>query len=717
MQPMSNVQEVRSADAAAAILEMASRRGLHTSRLEVETALKQVHATSGPARVSAAWSILFAGHSTSAVPFDLMHLGQLPAWVFHQSSVGILCDLPSDERPAEITWLGNPPDAFNGTGLSVLVPLSPALLTAEVGASRKQSGVATAAIKAALFDHRALFMRVGLSSLIMNLLTIVTSLFSMQVYDRVVPNFAEATMWVLASGVLLALIFEGIFKILRLRMIENSAVRLDEAISLYFFEKLLALKIDRRPSRVGSLVAQFRDYESIKGFFTSTTLFLVADLPFIFLFVAVIYMIGGPVAWVNLAFLIICVLIGFAAYRPIAKLQRAETDEMARRLGLVFEAVSGGETLKASAAEPRFSDMWQQSTRVVGDIGSRLRSVTAYSQFVVAFFQQMAYVAMIITGVYVIHSGELTMGGLIACSILAGRSLASIGQVTQLLLQWHHARYALDVLNGILSRPSDDDDSRQANSRTAPLVYEISNLNYGYEGARRAQLEIPAMRIEAGSRVAVIGHNGSGKSTLLKLLCGVATPNVGQVTLAGIDLQRARPSWIRQTVGYLPQDVRLFSGTLRENLTLGIAMPDEETIRAAMEKTGLVRTLARHPEGLDLRIHEGGSGLSGGQRQLVGITRLLLQDPRIWLLDEPSASLDKDAEDALIRVLAALPSDHTVIFTSHRPAWFALAQRVVLLENGAIKADVPAEQVRRQQVKAASEAVASSTPAIEGSAS
>ncbi len=691
------MSKVETTAATNAILEMASRRGLHASRLEVGTALGQVNADQGAAQITAVWEILFPGHTAHAVPMSLVHNGQLPAWVVSGGCVGLVLHLQDEEHEEQIVWIGRTPEEGAPRPQELLVPIPPALAPERVGATSDKVGPASAAIRAALRDHFPLFARAGVATVVMNSLAITTSLFAMQVYDRVIPNFAEATLWVLASGVALALGLELMFKLLRLKLLERSAVRLDEALSLYFFEKLMALKVDRRPSRVGSLVAQFRDYDSIKNFFTSSTLYVVADMPFILLFIGVIWLIGGPIAWVLVAFLVICLFVGIAVYKPIARLQREETDESARRLGLIFEAVAGGEIVKSSAAEPRFADVWQRSTRAVGRVGSDLRSVTGYSQFTIAFFQQTAYISIIIVGVYVIQAGNLTMGGLIACSILSSRALATISQVTQLMLQWHHARYALRILNEILSMPTDEDPTRQANTRVVPLQYKVENLVYAYEGSQTPQLQIPKLGIAAGGRVAVIGHNGSGKSTLLKLLAGLGTPSQGEITLAGLDLQRARPSWIRETIGYLPQDVRLFSGTLRENLTLGLAVPDEEALQEAMEKTGLAKTLARHPEGLDLMIREGGAGLSGGQRQLVGVTRLVLQDPRVWLLDEPSASLDKDAEDALIRTLSSLPSDHTVVFTSHRPAWLNLADRVVMLENGSVKVDAPADEVRRAQ--------------------
>lgn len=696
---MSTPEHLLDAGSAAeAILAMASRRGLHASRPETDTALGQVSAPSAVGRLVATWEILFPGHSANRVPVALAHPAQLPAFVVRDGAVGIATGLTGRNDEVLVEWIGRAPaDARSPTEL--IVPVAPTVAPQEVGLGAQQSKPATLAIKAALRDHLPLFARVGLATVVMNLVAIATSLFAMQVYDRVIPNFAMVTLWVLGSGVILALVIEVLFKLVRLSLLEKSAVRLDEALSLYFFEKLLALKQDRRPARVGSLVAQFRDYDSIKNFFTSTTLFVIADFPFMLLFVGIIWLIGGPIAWVLLAFLLVCMLIGLVSSRPIAKLQREETDQSARRLGLIFEAVSGSETVKACGAEPRFSDIWQQSTRATGRVGSDLRSTSGYAQFALAFFQQAAYVAMLVVGVYVIKAGDLTMGGLIACTILAGRALSTIGQITQLMLQWHHARYSLEVLNEILARPSDEDDTRQANTRSVPPGYEITGLSYAYEGSQHPQLEIPALKIDAGARIAIIGHNGSGKSTLLKLLAGIGTPSSGQIALAGLDLQRARPSWVRETIGYLPQDVRLFSGTLRENLTLGLAVPPEEAIHAAMLRTGLNRTLGRHPEGLDLMIKEGGSGLSGGQRQLVGLTRLVLQQPRVWLLDEPSASLDKDAEDALIALLRSLPREHTVAFTSHRAGWLSLAQRVLLLENGRIKVDTPADQVRQIQKK------------------
>lgn len=697
--------------AATALCQMAEKRGLHATRHEAEQTWRVVRGASAMEKLGAAWSWLFPGHVVEQVPAALAHNAQLPAWVEQGESIGLLTRLREDDQPAKIQWLGKTPAQVDEVQV-LWVPVSPGLMTHETMVPRKQRGPATQAILTAIRDHLPLLRRAGYLSLAMNLLGVAISLFAMQVYDRVIPNFAFSTLWVLASGVFVALIFELVLKLIRLKLIEASTLRLDEALALYFFEKLMALKLDRRPARVGTLVAQVKDYEQIKAFFTSTTLFVLADVPFVLLFMAIIGMIGGAVGWVLVFFVPVCVLIGVAVYKPMADVQREETDEAARRTGVLFEAVAGAEVIKSQAGEARFSDVWLRSVRETGVLGARLRNLTSYAQFASAFTQQIAYAAMIIVGVYVIKEGHLTMGGLIACSILSGRTFAGITNITQLLLQWHHTKHSLDVLDNLLARPSDDVPGREAHSRVAPADLELKDIKYAYPGVHNPQLVVPSLRIRAGERIAIMGRNGSGKSTLLKLLAGLATPNEGEARLAGISMQEARPGWLRETIGYLPQEVRLFAGTLSENLTLGLSMLDEAEIRQAMEASGLSLSLGRHPQGLNLPIREGGAGLSGGQRQMVGITRLVLQQPKVWLLDEPSASLDGESEDRLMKMIHALPRDRTVIFTSHKIPWLALADRVIMVEDGVIKFDAPASEVRVQKPAITSPAPQKPAPAI-----
>lgn len=667
---------------------LAQHRGHVLTQAECKQALLQAVELDPGACLAAAWAAVLPRERLTLVPASLVQDEQFPAWRFSLEGLPTLLQHKPDDDDNAGFWVAH----ALGVDADQEAPDEPA----------------SAAIRAALMSYKPLFVKAGVATVFMNLVSIVMSLFAMQVYDRVVPNFAYATLWVLAGGVGIAILFELVFKALRLSYIESMTERVDQALSQHFFDQVMALKLDKRPSRAGTLVAQIRDYESVKAFFTSTTLFVVADLPFVLVFIAVIAWIGGPVALVPLALLPICIGIGLWAQRPLAHLQQIQTDESAKRHGLLIEVVQGAEAIKAQGGEWRFSLIWQNLTRQLADNASRIRMLSSHAQFLSQAFQQVAYVLVLAVGVYTIESGNLTMGGLIACSILAGRTLGNITQLTSVLVQWHHASHALKVLNMLLRLPSDDTADREASTQAEALSYQVSTLNYRYEGSQQPQLQLAALTINAGERVAVIGRNGSGKSTLLKLLAGLATPQEGDVRLGGLDLQTVRLGWLRSRVGYLPQEVRLFGGTLRDNLTLGMALPSEERLQAALVATGLDRLVAHHPQGLDMQIKEGGAGLSGGQRQLIAFTHLVLQQPTIWLLDEPTASLDRETEERIVAIIKALPETTTLVFTTHKTGWLDLAKRALVIDEGQLRADTPTDKLRK--------GMAPATVAIEGGA-
>lgn len=654
----------------------AARRGHAVTESEIEQALLQAPGTTVEAVLAAAWAWLFPRERLASLPLAGAEAQHFPALAWQGETLVMLDARPDAASAAALIWLPYP------------------AIPAQAPLTEPQRKPATDAILAVLRAHKPIFVRAGVTTVVINLLAIITSLFAMQVYDRVVPNFSYPTLWALASGVILALGFDFVFKLLRQALLEKLTLRADEALSQYFFEQVIALKLDRRPARPGTLVSQVRDYESVKSFFTSTTLFALADLPFVLFFIAVMAMMGGVVALVPLLLLPICLAIGLLAQRPLAALQQQQTDESARRQGLLIEVLHGAESLKAQGGEWRFSVLWAQLTRELGHYGERIRTIGGRAQFLAGSFQQLAYVLVLVVGVYRIEAGALTMGGLIACSILAGRAMGNIGQITGILVQWHHAKHALDTLDKLLAMPTDDSESRQASTTVVAPQITLAGIRYAYDQAEGLQLALESLTINAGERVAVLGRNGSGKSTLLKLMAGLNTPNEGEVRIAGLDLQACRLGWLRETVGYLPQDVRLFGGTLRDNLTLGLGQPTEEKLQAALLLTGLDRFVKKQAQGLDCLIREGGSGLSGGQRQLIGLTRLVLQNPRIWLLDEPSASLDRESEEQLMTLIKALPADVTVVFTTHRMNWLPLSQRTLLIDDGQVRADVPTSNVR-----------------------
>lgn len=705
---LSSIPEINRELGIRALIDMSERRGLHASLHEAEQAWDSVTVAKDQCRLSSAWALLFQNHSAAFSPVRLLSNAQLPAWIIGSTGVGVLTKVAEGDDPAEVTWLEGSADTDQIEIENALVPVAPLPEKDESFLPQKKRGPATEAIIAGLVAHKPVLWRVAVASIFINVIAVLSSLFVMQVYDRVVPNFAYATLWFLASGVGLAYLIDLMFKFARLKMQEASGKQLDEGISLFIFERLMSLKLDRRPSRLGSLVSQVRDYESIKAFFSSSTIFAVVDLPFIFLFIGVIYLIGGPVAFVLVAFALICLLIGVVSYKPTARLQQMNNDAITRRQGMLYEAVAGAEIVKSQGGEGKFADAWLSATRETSDRAEALNGVTGTVQIVTSFFQQLAYISVIIVGVYVIEAGELTMGGLIACSILGGRALATIANISSVLLRWHHAKYSLAILNQLLSCDSDDNPSRQSNVKSVPLDLSMHDVAYAYAGSQLPELIVPGLEIPAGSRIAILGRNGSGKSTLLKLLAGVATPVQGDVRIAHLDYEECRPSWLREVIGYLPQDPRLFSGTLLDNLTLGMSVPPEEEIFAALEKTGLADAVNAHPKGLQLEISEGGMGMSGGQRQLVGLTRLLLQKPKIWLLDEPTASLDSRVEKKIAEVITELPEDTTVMYTTHSQAWLKYCKRVMLLDERQIKRDVSIEefqqitrQAQQQQQKAA----------------
>jgi len=681
---LDNDRQVSLHIASKSLMDMAKRRGLHASQYEAEQAWQQVSATNSKDRLILAWKSLYRGHAVAGSTVGLLSPSQLPAWVIVNNSMGIIQKLASGENPISIQWFGSVPDKLP-VNPEVLVPVAPMLdSSAESFLKEQPKGQASEAIRVGMKAHKGLLGRVALVSVFINLIAVVSSLFVMQVYDRVVPNFAYATLWFLAVGMLVMYIFDVLFKLVRHKLMDAVSKRLDEALSLFIFERLLGLKLDRRSSRQGSLVAQVRDYESVKQFFTSSTLFALVDLPFVILFVGVIYMIAGPVAYVPLAFVGFSAVIGILAYKPLARIQQENNDAVIRRQGMLFEVVSCGEVVKSQGGEAKFSDAWLNATRETCDRGEELNYISTLVQILTSFFQQASYVCMIIVGVYVIEAGGLTVGGLIACSILGGRALASISGISGLLVRWHHANYSLKILNQLLSAPSDNHPNRESNTYSMPLDLELKEVKYAYTGSHLPQFSAESLRILAGSKVAVLGRNGCGKSTLLKLLAGIATPNQGEVRIAGLNYENCRLSWLREVIGYLPQEPRLVSGTLLDNLTLGISMPSEEEIVAALEKTGLIEAVQAHPMGLQLPIAEGGAGMSGGQRQAVGLTRLVLQKPKIWLLDEPAASLDSVLEQKVIDIIIGLPSDTTVIFTTHKQSWVNLATRGFIIHNAEI---------------------------------
>ena len=546
----------------------------------------------------------------------------------------------------------------------------------------------------AVRQYRQVFMDAILATTVVSLVGLAGAMYSLQVYDRVVPSKGYDTLLVLTVGALLAVAMELLLKQVRAHMIERACKAIDQDLSAVFFGKALDIRMDARPRTVGTFAAQIRHFESVRNFLTSSTLFILADAPFALLFVGVIAMISGPVALVPLFLLPITLVIGWLLRKPIETLTALNMTESNRKNGLLIEAVDGIESIKAANAEWKLLERWAQLTATIAAGELRLKALTVLCSNVTQTIQQVIYIGMVMVGAYQITQGNLTMGGLIACTIISGRALLPLTQIPSLIVQWKQAEIALKSLDSIMAMPSDREDSqRLVVPQGCQGHLRLDKVAFGYAQAQ-ASLQVPTLTIGPGERVAVVGSIGSGKSTLIKVLSGLYKPQQGEVFLDGLDITQLAPEFVREHIGYLPQDVRLYQGSLRDNLTLGLPSPSDGQILRAAALTGLDRVIQAHPKGLELEISEGGRGLSGGQRQLVGLTRMLLQQPKIMLLDEPTASMDPQLEERVMRHLfTELPPQSSLVVVTHKPALLKHITRLLVMEQGRIVLDGPPDQV------------------------
>lgn len=563
-------------------------------------------------------------------------------------------------------------------------PLSAALTTGEgarVSAKRL--------VFAELFRSKRWILDVTAATLVVNVLAIATSLFAMQTYDRVVPTLAYATLATLVTGMLIVVLFDWILKMVRARILDRVACRVDRKVSQQVFDHILHLQLDKRPQSLGTLSAQVTGLDSVRQFFSSTTIFTLIDLPFVLLFIVFIYVIGGPVSMVYLTLLPIAFLLGFVTQQRLRSLLKISMTRNNERQGALVDCLRGTESIRSANAGWRFSTLWQEITADINDYSIQQKSITNLSMTTTASLASLAYVGAIVVGVYQIETGGLTMGGLIACSILGGRVIAPVSRAVQYLTQWQQVSQTLDMVDQVLNLKSErDPDQHLVFPDQTPECIELMDVRFSYGESPMIQLEVPSLQIKAGERVALLGPVGSGKSTLLKVMAGMYRPTEGRIKLGEADLWETDPNYLSSVVSYLPQQVSLFKGTLRSNLMLSGAVPDGEmlTIVGAL---GIDQIAANSPQHLDMEIAEGGSGLSEGQRQLVGLSRVFLAKPKIWLLDEPTSSLDVATEDQVIEAIDRVvgPNDILIVST-HRPMIAnRLANRVLVVRQGRIVED------------------------------
>ena len=539
-----------------------------------------------------------------------------------------------------------------------------------------------------------LYSEVIIASFLINVFALITPLFAMNVYDRVVPNQALETLWVLAIGVLLVSLFDFTMKGLRGYFLDVAGKQVDTVLSATILEKILGLKTAVRPPSVGGMANTLHEFESFRDFITSATMTTLIDLPFVLLFLVIIVWLGGWLVLVPLCAIPLIIGVSLGLQRPLEKYLAQSMRVGSQKQALLIEALGGMETIKAMGAESPMQRKWEQILGEAGRVGITAKLVSSLIMNLTALIQQVAYIGGIVFGVYLIAEHQLTVGGLIASSIFIGRVLAPFAQIAGLITRYFQTLNSLRGVDNIMNLAVE----RPANKNFVQRPFfqgnlEFRNVTFAYPGQDVPALNNVSFKIAQGDRVGIIGRIGSGKTTIEKLLLGLYDATEGSIWVDGFDLQQLDPADLRRNVGYVPQDATLFFGTVKDNIVLGAPYVDDAAVLRAAEISGVAEFVLRHPKGFDMPIGERGEGISGGQRQSISIARALLLDPPILMMDEPSNSLDNRSEEAFKARLAPHLQDRTLIIVTHRASLLTLVNRLIVMDNGRVIADGPKEQV------------------------
>ncbi len=553
-----------------------------------------------------------------------------------------------------------------------------------------------------IWRFRRYYFQIVLATLLINTLALVSSLYVMNVYDRVVPNKTYETLWVLSIGVFIAIFFEFITKVIRGRLTDIAGKKADLIISAAIFRRVLQIQMKNKPVSAGSYANNLRDFESVREFMTSASLLALVDIPFFLLFISVMHIVAGKLAIVPMSIIPIVIVIGIFAQFPLARSINESMRESSQRQGLAVEAISGIETLKTNNAYSWVQKRWNFYTAKSAASSMKTKDLSSLVTNMSAMMQQLNTVAIVVYGTYLVHAEEpsqrITMGALIACVILSGRALAPVGQIAGLAVRFQQAKIALRGVNEITDRPIEYDIDRKYVTLDNPKgAMTFNDCTFAYDDSKSAISHL-SLNIQAGEKVAILGRIGSGKSTLLKLASALYEQQEGTVSFDGIDVRQIDPYYLRERIALLGQNPRLFLGTLRDNLDMARSdgFFSDDVLLEALNRFGMVQMIQQHPKGLDMPIGESGAGLSGGQQQIVALAQLTLKNPSVVLLDEPTSGLDQGSEQVVLNALTQWLKSRTLILVTHRPQLLALVDRIVVVDQGKVVMDGPKQQVLAQ---------------------
>jgi len=544
-----------------------------------------------------------------------------------------------------------------------------------------------------MFRNKGIYNQVVLISLFINIFILATPLFTMNVYDRVLPNNAIETLWALFIGVSIVMVFDLLLKVMRAHFLGVASKRADTVMSNKIFNHLLNIKLSAKPASTGQFVSRLQSFENVREFFTSATIAALVDLPFIAIFILVIYYIAGPLAYITIATVLISIILSWYLQRPLKNIIEKSVKEEQIKQTTLIETVTGLEIIKSVRAQNRMKTHWDQSINKTIHWADKGHFLSQSISYIANFISQFSNIAIVAAGVYLAQEGEITMGAIIAAMILNGRVIAPISQVVGMIVKYDRTMLSLKNLDEVMKMPVEKSNKKYISRPNLRGDIELKDVDFSYKDQNYQTLKNINLTIKQGEKVAILGKIGSGKSTLLKLIMNLYEPTKGSVLVDGLDTRQIDPVDLRQAIGSVPQEPFLFMGTVKDNLSIGEQYVSDEEILRVSKIAGLDEFLGKHEAGYDLLVGERGDGLSGGEKQSVTLARALISDPNILMLDEPTNSMDSQTEKNFISRLERIVQDKTLVVVTHKTSILKLVDRVIIVEDGKVIVDGPKDEV------------------------